>query len=183
MSIEKLSMDRIRSFGHHASRELLGRPRRPGRCAVDEMDDTDRRIADFLREDGRASHRAVADALGLSPRQVGARIEAMLGRRELAVAAVADVFEAGNDLVLAVGVAVRGRATREVADELAALDEVCAVNVVSGALDLEVLVLSADHETLRELVATRLSSIRGIERLEPALGLELFKFESTWSRF
>ena len=146
------------------------------------MDDTDRRIADFLRTDGRASHRAIADALGLSPRLVGSRIESMLRNRELAIAAVADVFEAGNDLVLAVGVAVRGRATLEVAEELAALEDVVAVNAVSGEFDLEALIISADHETLREFVATRVSSIRGIERLSPALGLELFKFESTWTR-
>lgn len=148
-----------------------------------EMDETDRRIADFLREDARASNRAIAEALGLSPRLVGSRIDSMLEKRALRIAAVADVFEAGNDLVLAVGVAVRGRATLEVADELAALDEVCAVNVVSGEFDLEVLILSADHETLREFVSTRVSSIRGIESLAPALGLELFKFESTWSTF
>lgn len=147
------------------------------------MDDTDRRIAALLREDGRASNRAIADALGLSPRLVGSRIDAMLRKRELAIAAVADLFEAGNDLVLAVGVTVRGRATLEVAEELAALEEVCAVNVVSGEFDLELLIVSADHETLRELVTTRVSSIRGIESLSPALGLELFKFESSWSLF
>ena len=147
------------------------------------MDETDQRIADLLREDGRASHRAIADELGLSPRLVGSRIDAMLARQELRVAAVADVFEAGNDLVLAVGVTVRGRPTHEVAEDLAAIEEVCAVNLVSGEFDIEVLILSADHETLRELVATRLSSIRGIDRLMPALGLELFKFENMWSRF
>lgn len=147
------------------------------------MDETDRRIADLLRDDGRASNRAIADALGLSPRLVGARIDAMLEKRELRIAAVADIFDAGNDLVLAVGVAVRGRPTLEVAEELAALEEVSAVNVVGGEFDLELLVLSADHETLREFVSTRLSAIRGIEKLSPALGLELFKFESTWSEF
>jgi DNA-binding Lrp family transcriptional regulator len=147
------------------------------------MDETDRRIADFLSRDGRASNRAIADGLGLSPRSVGSRIDSMLQRRELRVAAVADVFEAGNDLVLAVGIAVRGRPTLEVAEELAALEEVCAVNVVSGEFDLEVLILSADHESLREFVSTRVSSIRGIESLTPALGLELFKFESTWTKF
>lgn len=146
------------------------------------MDETDRRIADFLRGDGRASNRAIADALGLSPRLVGSRIESMIEKRELRIAAVADIFDAGNDLVLAVGVAVRGRATREVAEELAALEEVCAVNVVSGEFDLEVLILSADHESLREFVATRVSPIRGIETLSPALGLELFKFENTWAK-
>ncbi|HPG28455.1 MAG TPA: AsnC family transcriptional regulator, partial [Myxococcota bacterium] len=83
------------------------------------MDDTDRRIADFLRADGRASHRAIAAALDLSPRSVGARIDAMVSRRELRITAVADIFEAGNDLVLAVGVSVRGRPTLEVAEELA----------------------------------------------------------------
>jgi len=146
------------------------------------MDETDRRIADLLRQDGRASHRAIAEALGLSPRLVGARIHGMLERRELGIAAVADIFEAGNDLVLAVGVAVRGRPILEVAQELAALEEVTAVNVVSGEYDLEILILSADHETLRELVSTRVSSIRGIETLSPALGLELFKFENAWTR-
>ena len=147
------------------------------------MDETDQRIADFLREDARASNRAIGDALQLSPRLVGSRIDSMCERRALRVSAVADVFEAGNDLVLAVGVAVRGRATLEVAEELAALEEVCAVNVVSGEFDLEVLILSADHDTLREFVSTRVSSIRGIESLSPALSLELFKFESAWSRF
>ena len=70
-----------------------------------------------------------------------------------------------------------------VLDELAELDEVCAVNVVSGEFDLEVLILSADHETLRDFVSSRLSAIDGIESLSPALGLELFKLESTWSKF
>ncbi len=147
------------------------------------MDETDRRIAEFLRKDGRASNRAIADALDLSPRLVGSRIDSMLARKELRAAAVADIFEAGNDLVLAVGVTVRGRPTPEVAEELAAVEEVCAVNVVSGEFDIELLILSADHETLRELVSTRLSSIAGIERVMPALGLELFKFENTWSTF
>jgi DNA-binding Lrp family transcriptional regulator len=147
------------------------------------MDETDRRIAEFLRGDGRASHRAIADALGLSPRLVASRIESMVEKRALRISAIADVFEAGNDLVLAVGVAVRGRATLEVAEELAALEEVCAVNVVSGEFDLEVLILSADHETLREFVSSRVSSIRGIESLSPALSLELFKFESSWTAF
>lgn len=147
------------------------------------MDETDRRIAEFLRKDGRASNRAIADALGLSPRLVGSRIDSMLARKELRAAAVADIFEAGNDLVLAVGVTVRGRPTLAVAEELAALEEVCAVNLVSGEFDIELLILSADHETLREFVSTRLSSIAGIERMMPALGLELFKFENMWSTF
>ncbi len=146
------------------------------------MDETDERIADLLHEDGRASNRAIAEALDLSPRSVAVRIEAMLTRRELRFAAVADVFEAGNDLVLAVGIAVRGRPTLEVAEELAALEEVCAINIVSGEFDIEALILSADHETLREFVSARVSSIRGIERLTPALGLELFKFENMWSK-
>ena len=147
------------------------------------MDETDQRIADLLRDDGRASNRAIAEALELSPRLVGSRIDAMVQKRELRIAAVADIFEAGNDLLLAVGVSVRGRPTLEVAEEFAALEEVCAVNIVSGEFDLEVLILSADHETLREFVSARVSSIRGIESLTPALGLELFKFENTWSKF
>lgn len=147
------------------------------------MDRTDQRIVELLRRDGRTSNRALAEALDLSPRAVSNRIDGMLERRELRISAVTDLFEAGNDLVLAVGVAVRGRATLDVAEELAEFDEVCAVNVVSGEFDVEVLLLSADHETLRDFVSTRLSSIEGIERLSPALGLELFKFESTWSRF
>ena len=147
------------------------------------MDATDLRIAEMLRSDGRASHRAIAAALDLSPRRVAARIDAMIERRELRIAAVADLFEAGNDLVLAIGIAVRGRATAEVAEELARFEEVCALNVVAGEFDLELLMLSADHETLRDFVATKLSTIAGVERVSPALGLELFKFESTWSQF
>ena len=122
------------------------------------MDETDRRIAEFLSQDGRASNRAIADALGLSPRLVGARIDSMLERRELRIAAIADIFGAGNDLLLAVGVSVLGRPTLEVAEELAALDEVCAVNIVSGEFDIEVLILSADHDRVRTVLVQHAAS-------------------------
>ena len=141
------------------------------------MDNLDHQIAEILRQDGRRSYRAIGTELGVSPRLVGTRVSAMVESGELEFAAIADVFAAGNDLMLAVGLAISGRATAAVAEELAAFDEVCAVNIVSGEMDLEVLILSQDHESLREFVGTRLARITGIQRLSPSLTLEVFKFD------
>lgn len=141
------------------------------------MDSLDHKIAEILRQDGRRSYRAIGAELGVSPRLVGTRVSSMVESGEIQFAAIADVFAAGNDLMLAVGLAISGRSTAAVAEELAAFDEVCAVNIVSGEMDLEVLILSQDHESLREFVGTRLASIAGIQRLSPSLTLEVFKFD------
>lgn len=141
------------------------------------MDELDQRIAGLLRQDGRRSYRAIGEELGVSPRLVGNRVGAMVESGQIQFAAIADVFAAGNDLMLAVGMAVSGRPTAAVAEELAQFDEVCAVNVVSGEMDLEVLILSQDHESLREFVGSRLASIEGIQRMSPSLTLEVFKFD------
>lgn len=146
------------------------------------MDELDERIAAELSRNGRASNRALADALGVSPRIVGARIAEMVSARTLRVATVADIFAAGNDLMLAIGVGVSGRAAMEVAEELAAFERVCAVNVVNGEFDLEILILCEDHDALRTFVGTELASVAGVGRLAPAVTLEVFKFESTWAR-
>jgi len=82
-----------------------------------------------------------------------------------------------DDLILALGLSISGRSTSDVAEELARFDEVCAVNIVSGEMDLEVLILSEDHESLREFVGTRLAGIAGIRQLSPSLTLEVFKFD------
>ena len=141
------------------------------------MDELDRQIAEILRIDGRRSYRAIGEALGVSARLVGTRVGSLVESGQIKFAAVADVFAAGNDLMLAVGLAISGRSTADVAEELARFDEVCAVNIVSGEMDLEVLILSQDHESLREFVGSRLAQIEGIQRLSPSLTLEVFKFD------
>ncbi len=147
------------------------------------MDEIDLAIADELKAEGRATSRAIATKLGLSARNVSTRIDAMFANQELRVAAVADIFAAGNDLMLAIGVTVSGRPALDVARELSAFPDVCAVNVVSGEADLEILVLSRDHETLREFVSTQLAQVEGVSRLAPALTLEVFKFTTEWAPF
>ncbi len=147
------------------------------------MDELDERIAEALSRNGRASNRAVAEELGVSPRVVGARISDMVRERKLRVATVADIFAAGNDLMLAIGVGVAGRPTMEVAEELSSFERVCAVNVVNGEFDLEILILCEDHDELRNFVGTELASVDGVGRLSAAITLEVFKFESTWARF
>jgi len=147
------------------------------------MDALDERIAAELSRNGRATNRALADLLGVSPRVVGTRIAEMVRAQKLRVATVADIFAAGNDLMLAIGVGVAGRPTMEVAEELSAFERVCAVNVVNGEFDLEILMLCEDHEDLRTFVGSELASVRGVGRLAPAITLEVFKFESTWARF
>jgi Lrp/AsnC family transcriptional regulator for asnA, asnC and gidA len=77
---------------------------------------------------------------------------------------------------------VAERSAREVAAELARIPEVLVVTLVSGAWDIETLIVAENHEALRELLTEKLARIRGIWRLDPGLALDVLKYQTDWAR-
>ena len=104
-----------------------------------ELDDIDRHIIAALKVDGRATNQKIARSLKISPATVGARIRRLENVNAMRVVAVTDFAALGYRVLLAVGIEVQGRAAEEVAQDLAALEEVFAVHLVTGARDLEIL--------------------------------------------
>ena len=153
------------------------------RPALIELDATDEAIIALLRADGRVPYRAIARELGLTETTVRARVRRLEESNTMRVVAVTDIEAAGFGMLLAIGVQVENRSPEAVAHDLAAIPEVFSVNVVVGAQDIEILVVSEDQAALNELVGERLATVPGVRRLTPALALDVLKNQPDWVPF
>lgn len=148
-----------------------------------ELDATDEAIIALLRADGRVPYRTIARELGLTENTVRARVRRLEESNTMRVVAVTDIEAAGFGMLLAIGVQVDGRSPEAVARDLAAFPEVFSVNVVVGAQDIEILVVTRDQASLVELVGERLAAVPGVRRLTPALALDVLKNQPDWVPF
>jgi len=148
-----------------------------------DLDDTDQAIIQLLRKDGRMAYRAIARELDIAENTVRARVRRMEESNTMRVVAVTDTEAAGYGMLLAIGVQVEGRSPEVVAREMAAIPEVFSVNVVVGAQDIEILVVSKDQAALNELITDKLGAIPGVRRLTPALALDVLKNQPDWVPF
>ncbi|HUL17643.1 MAG TPA: Lrp/AsnC family transcriptional regulator, partial [Steroidobacteraceae bacterium] len=142
-----------------------------------ELDEVDRHIIAALQADGRATNQRIARSLKISPATVGARIRRLENVNAMRVVAVTDFAALGYQVLLAVGIEVQGRAAEEVAQELAALEEVFAVHLVTGARDIEILVALHDLEELKVFLLQDVAKIRGIRALSAGIAADVIKYD------
>jgi Lrp/AsnC family transcriptional regulator, leucine-responsive regulatory protein len=142
-----------------------------------ELDDIDRHIIAALKADGRATNQKIARSLRISPATVGARIRRLENVNAMRVVAVTDFAALGYQVLLAVGIEVQGRPAEEVAQELAALEEVFAVHVVTGARDIEILVALHDLKELETFLLRDVAKIRGIGSLSAGIAADVIKYD------
>jgi Lrp/AsnC family transcriptional regulator for asnA, asnC and gidA len=147
------------------------------------LDDTDWRLIELLRADGRAPFRELADRLGLTENAVRTRVRALESSGCMKVVAVADAAASGFELLLAVGVEVDGRPALEVADRLAEFPEVFSVCLVVGTYDIELLIVARDHDHVAELVTRTLVAVPGVRRLHTGLAVDVLKNQPDWVPF
>jgi Lrp/AsnC family transcriptional regulator for asnA, asnC and gidA len=157
------------------------RAARLGELAV--LDETDWRLIELLRADGRMAFRDLAVALAITEAAVRARVRALESSGAMKVVAVADAAASGYELLLAVGVEVDGRPALEVAQALALLAEVFSVSVVIGTYDIELLLVARDHAHVAELVTDRLVRVPGVRRIHAGLAVEVLKNQPDWVPF
>ena len=142
-----------------------------------ELDDVVRHIIAALQADGRATNQKIARSLKISPATVGARIRRLENVNAMRVVAVTDFAALGYQVLLAVGIEVQGRAAEEVAQELAALEEVFAVHLVTGARDIEILVALHDLDELKVFLLQDVAKIRGIRALSAGIAADVIKYD------
>jgi Lrp/AsnC family transcriptional regulator, leucine-responsive regulatory protein len=141
------------------------------------IDEIDRSIVDQLRLNGRATNQQIADRLSLTAATVSARIRRMEDANKLRVVAVSDFAALGYNALLEVAIEVDGRPASEVAEELAEIPEVFAAHLVTGRYDIDLLVALHDFDELADLLLNRISKIRGIRSLVPAIAVDVVKYK------
>jgi DNA-binding Lrp family transcriptional regulator len=140
----------------------------PGQMAP--LDDTDRRIVEALRADGRLSMRALAARLHVSRAGVYSRVERL--ERDGVITgygARIDPARYGRSLSAYVNLKVAQQSWKSLRTRVLAIEEVEHAALVSGEYDIVLLVRARDIDTLRDLVLTRLQDMPEVLATETLL--------------
>lgn len=141
------------------------------------FDATDLNIVEQLRRNGRANNQQIAEKLGLTATTVSTRIKRMEDANQLRVVAVSDFTAHGFNVLQRFWVEVDGRPASEVAHELADLPEVVAAHLVTGRYDIDMLVALHDFDDLSGFLFDKLSTVRGIRSMTPAIVVDIIKYK------
>ncbi|WP_340586972.1 Lrp/AsnC family transcriptional regulator [Erythrobacter alti] len=141
---------------------------------VDEIDEA---IIAELRTDGRATNQQIATKLKLTAATVSTRIKRMEDANALRVVAVSDFSAHGYGLLIQVAVEVDGRPAADVAADLAELNEVFAVHLVTGRYDIDMLVALRNYDELSDFMLDRMADIGGIRSMLPAIAVDILKYK------
>lgn len=137
------------------------------------LDDVDLALLDLLARDSRASQRALARELGMSPPAIGERI-ARLERSGVirGYGVVVDRAALGFPVVVYLAItAAQGHDLAPVMTAVAQLPEVEDVTVVTGDLDLLARLRVRDYGHLRTVLLEKIWQIGGVQRTETYLAI------------
>ncbi|MGI9584319.1 MAG: Lrp/AsnC family transcriptional regulator [Acidimicrobiia bacterium] len=132
------------------------------------LDKTDKAIIGHLQDDGRMPFSALGPAVGLSPAAVRQRVLHLIDSGQMQIVAVTDPKAVGFMVQALAGVTVVGSIDAAAA-ELAAIEEVDYVAIVTGRFDIMVEVVVEDTGRLLSLM----NQIRSIDEVG---ALEVFNF-------
>ncbi|HET6474276.1 MAG TPA: Lrp/AsnC family transcriptional regulator [Pseudomonadales bacterium] len=141
-------------------------------------DETDLRIIEALREDGRTPNKTIAKMLNVSETTVASRIRALTERNVMQVTLQRDIYSLGYEFQGFLDVYVAGRDVDAVAADIVPIEGVLAVAIYLGSPDILVSFAARNREDLARIVNDEMAKVAGIQRVESYFALEIRKFES-----
>jgi Lrp/AsnC family transcriptional regulator for asnA, asnC and gidA len=157
-----------------AMRSLAARGRRP------VLDDLDKAIIAALQVDGRRPYAQIGRELKVPEATVRQRAERLISRGVVQVVGVTDPLAMGFGQPAFIGLHVDASRLDEVAEAVAALDEVTYVVVTAGRFDMICEVVCEDNEHLLRVLADRMAHIEGIRSTETMVELRFVKESYRW---
>lgn len=141
------------------------------------LDGLDSSIIQILRTNGRATNQEIAEKLSVTAATVSARIQKMEDARVMRVVAVTDFAAHGYNVIIALGVKVRGRSVHAVGRDLAQFPEVLSVNIMNGDHDIELLVALHDFSEIQTLLHDHIGGIEGVMHITSGIAVDIVKYE------
>ena len=147
-----------------------------------ELDELDLRIIGQLQDDGRKPTTEIARALGVPRTTVARRIERLVRDKIATIGVFANGPKIGLPIHAMILLDVTPNKYDAVVAEVAGLDAVRWVGIVSGPFDVLIEAMLPSSEDLRDLLLERLAGIEGITRMQTAQVLEVAKIAFDWPR-
>lgn len=147
-----------------------------------KADRLDHQIIRELRGDGRRPTKEIAGKLGVTEATVTTRIRALNETGVMRVIAQHNVAQLRDRLPCFIFVWVRERSIDDVAQDLAAFDQIATVFICVGSPEIHLTAFVADPHMLAAL-QQRLGQVEGVDRLEVNLALETRTYRSDFAGF
>ena len=139
------------------------------------LDKIDLQIIAALQKDGREAFAQIAEHLNVSPGMIRVRYNRLVEMGVLRVVAITNPLRMGYSTMALIGIKAAGDKLMEVASQVAALDEVIYLIIVSGAYDIITEVVCRDPDHLLQFLTDRLYKIEGIRETESFMHLKIMK--------
>ena len=139
------------------------------------LDETDRQIISILQQDGRAPFAQIAEMLQVSAGMVRVRYNRLVEMGALRVVGITNPVRMGYQTMALIGIKVEANRLMEIADEVAALDEVIYLIIVSGAYDIIAEIVCKDQNHMLQFLSERLYKIEGVRESESFMHLKIVK--------
>lgn len=140
-----------------------------------ELDEIDHAIIQAMRQDGRTSFAQIAEQLGVSPGMIRLRYNRLVEAGLLKIVAITNPLGLGYTTMAVIGIRAEGARLLEVAEKIAALEEVIYLIVVSGRYDIIAEVMCRDRDHLLQFLTERLYQIEGVRESETFMHLKIVK--------
>jgi Lrp/AsnC family transcriptional regulator, regulator for asnA, asnC and gidA len=142
------------------------------------LDETSKRIIEQLQADGRRSYAAIGKAVGLSEAAVRQRVQRLQEAGVMQIVAVTDPLTLGFRRQAMIAVKSDGD-LKEVADQLAGIQEIDYVVITAGSFDLLLEVVCEDDDHLLGILS-RVRDVPSVTSTETFVYLKLQKQTYSW---
>ncbi|MGB9639270.1 MAG: Lrp/AsnC family transcriptional regulator [Anaerolineales bacterium] len=141
----------------------------------EELDEIDLQIINALQKDGREAFTQIAERLGVSPGMIRMRYNRLVEKGILRVIAITNPLQMGFKMMAMVGIKVEGGRLIEIAQQIAALEEVIYLIIVSGSYDILAEIICRNQDDMLRFLTERLYKIEGIRESETFIHLKIMK--------
>jgi Lrp/AsnC family transcriptional regulator for asnA, asnC and gidA len=143
------------------------------------VDDVSKKIIEQLQQDGRRPYAAIGKAVGLSEAAVRQRVLKLIESGVMQIVAVTDPLTLGFARQAMIGIKADGD-LRDIANRLAAVEEIDYVVLCAGSFDILVEFVCQDDDHLLSLVNDSIRAIPGVRSTETFVYLRLVKQTYSW---
>ena len=139
------------------------------------LDNIDQHIIEAMRKDGREAFAQIAEQLNVSPGMIRQRYNRLVELGYLKVVAVTNPLMMGMRTMALIGIRTDGRKMLQVAENVAKLNEVVYLVVVSGRYDIMAEVFCKDDEDMLKFLTEKLAKVDGIRETETFMHMKIMK--------
>jgi Lrp/AsnC family transcriptional regulator for asnA, asnC and gidA len=139
------------------------------------MDETDEKIIEILKKNSRTSYKEIARNSKISDVAVHKRIKKLGEGVIRAFTVLVDQKAYGKNTIAIANVRCETGMTSEIAGALSKIDDITEVYTTVGNFDITAKIRTADTESLKEIIETKIMAIRGINEIRTSIVFDCIK--------